>query len=60
MSSVELSLEDAIRYLRKDSNLNIDVTDGWHRVDYGGLGIGWIKKIPGRTNNYFPTEIRLK
>ena len=34
--------------------------DGWQLIRYKGLGLGWIKKLQNRVNNYFPKEWRIR
>jgi 16S rRNA C967 or C1407 C5-methylase (RsmB/RsmF family)/NOL1/NOP2/fmu family ribosome biogenesis protein len=58
----DLELETALTYLRQD-NLPIDKAeqnDGWQLIRYKGLGLGWIKKLQNRVNNYFPKEWRIR
>jgi NOL1/NOP2/sun family putative RNA methylase len=58
--TVELTKDQALRYLKRElSDIdNIDI--GWHLVTYKDLGLGWIKKIKGRINNYLPTLYRIR
>lgn len=59
MPSVELSTEQAIGYLQK---LNPDLPpcdNGWVRVLYQNIGLGWIKKMNNRYNNYYPVNWRI-
>ncbi len=57
---IELNLEQAIRYLRKeDINLGTHGTD-WVLLQYNGLPLGWAKLIGNRTNNYYPKEWRIR
>lgn len=56
---MELTLVDALRYLKKE---NVPVqTDklGLHLVSYKNQGIGWAKCLPNRINNYLPNELRI-
>ncbi len=56
---LELSLADAIKYLRKDS-LEIDYAIvGWALMCYQGRALGWAKLLPSRINNYYPKELRI-
>jgi 16S rRNA C967 or C1407 C5-methylase (RsmB/RsmF family)/NOL1/NOP2/fmu family ribosome biogenesis protein len=55
----ELSLEQAIQYLRRD-NIDINITDkGWSLMNFEGQALGWAKLLPNRINNYFPKELRI-
>ena len=55
----EISLTDALDYLRKkEINLVMDMK-GWSVVSYAQNNLGFIKILPGRTNNYYPKELRI-
>lgn len=59
---MELSLEDALTYLRKD-HLSVSVANGqtgWLLARYQGLALGWVKALPNRLNNYYPKEWRVR
>ncbi|MBO5832766.1 MAG: rRNA cytosine-C5-methylase [Alistipes sp.] len=56
---VEVSLEDAQNYLRKQ---DIDVkqfNEGINAVTYKGTTIGFIKRIGARCNNMYPKDLRI-
>lgn len=59
IQSVELNLEDALQYLRKNNFEINTLFTGWVLVKYKSLPLGWIKKMPNRFNNYFPVEWRI-
>ena len=56
---VELSLEDAIRFLRKD-DFNPGAENGWNLACFKNIPLGWFKQMPNRINNYYPVEWRIK
>ena len=60
--SVELTLEEAQNYLRKE-NLTIDAIpqgiQGWALAKYRGKSLGWMKILANRINNYYPKELRI-
>lgn len=59
LPSIELSHEQALRYLRKDE-LQLDANvKGWTLMRYGGMNLGWAKILPNRVNNYYPKEMRI-
>ena len=62
MAEVEVSLEVARKYLHGDADIAVGegVADGWVVVTYGGLPLGFVKKMGGRVNNYYPKEWRIK
>jgi NOL1/NOP2/fmu family ribosome biogenesis protein len=32
---------------------------GWHLVCFEGMPLGWVNKLAGRINNYYPKELRI-
>jgi NOL1/NOP2/sun family putative RNA methylase len=57
-AKAELSKEEALSYLRKQ-DIKPDAPQGWCLITYKGLGLGWIKNLPNRANNYYPSEWRI-
>lgn len=58
---VELSYEDAIRYLRKEAvNLPADTPKSYVLVTYRNTPLGWEKNIGNRANNLYPQEWKIK
>jgi 16S rRNA C967 or C1407 C5-methylase (RsmB/RsmF family)/NOL1/NOP2/fmu family ribosome biogenesis protein len=55
-----LTFEKAISYLRKDELAVESDHRGWMLVRYADLNLGWIKALPGRINNYYPKEWRIR
>jgi 16S rRNA C967 or C1407 C5-methylase (RsmB/RsmF family)/NOL1/NOP2/fmu family ribosome biogenesis protein len=60
VATFELSTGDALRYLRKESLSHSGTASGYQVVRYQGLGLGWVKAIPGRLNNLLPTAYRIR
>lgn len=62
LPSLDLPLETAIKYLRKD-DLNPNElpphSQGWVLIRYQQQALGWAKILPNRINNYFPKEWRI-
>ena len=57
---VELSLEDAIRYLRREELGRVgDLADGLNLLLFEGAPIGYTKRIGARTNSLMPKELRI-
>jgi len=54
----ELSKEDALSYLRKQ-DIKPLAPQGWCMITYLDKGLGWIKNLPNRANNYYPSEWRI-
>jgi 16S rRNA C967 or C1407 C5-methylase (RsmB/RsmF family)/NOL1/NOP2/fmu family ribosome biogenesis protein len=60
LPKVELNLDEALIFLKKEiPNKNWE-GKGWHLATYKNESIGWLKLIPGRANNYLPTNWRIK
>lgn len=57
---VDLGREDALRYLKKENFAIGGAPEGWALVTYQGLGLGWIKGLKNRVNNYYPKEWRIR
>ena len=58
-STLELSLEEALQYLRRNELKAAKAPLGWNLVSFGGLPLGWIKVLPNRVNNYYPASWRI-
>ncbi|HYG16370.1 MAG TPA: SAM-dependent methyltransferase [Bacteroidia bacterium] len=56
---IELGIDDAIRFLRKDPVTDPSGIKGWKLATFNGLGLGFLKNLGNRTNNYFPKERRI-
>jgi NOL1/NOP2/fmu family ribosome biogenesis protein len=59
ISTAELNFEEALAYLRKELESISSSTKSWHVVRYKGLGIGWLKNLGNRINNYLPNDLRV-
>ncbi|MDE6152330.1 MAG: hypothetical protein K2G12_10155 [Prevotella sp.] len=54
---VELSREDALRYLHREAIvLSDDTPKGYVAVTYNGLKLGFVKNLGNRANNLYPKE----
>ena len=57
---IDITKEEAIKYLRKDNLvLSKKHEQGIYLLKYEGLGIGWVKVLQNRINNYLPTHLRI-
>ena len=57
--SVEVEIETALQYLRKQ-DINIESQQkGWALLTYQQQPLGWVKILPNRINNYYPKEWRI-
>jgi NOL1/NOP2/fmu family ribosome biogenesis protein len=49
-----------LRFLKKEE-ISLPVAErGWYIVRYDGLGLGWVKSIGNRFNNYLPKNQRIR
>jgi 16S rRNA C967 or C1407 C5-methylase (RsmB/RsmF family)/NOL1/NOP2/fmu family ribosome biogenesis protein len=58
----DLDLENALKFLHLE-NIKPELTEskeGWQLITYKGIGLGWIKKLSSRVNNYYPKEWRIR
>lgn len=57
---VELSREDALRFLSKDTLRFPDQPQGYLLLTYKGLGLGFVKNLGNRANNLHPMPRRIR
>jgi 16S rRNA C967 or C1407 C5-methylase (RsmB/RsmF family)/NOL1/NOP2/fmu family ribosome biogenesis protein len=57
---VNVTREQALRFLKKEEMGISDIEKGWHIIRYEGLGLGWIKSLGNRVNNYLPKHWRIR
>lgn len=60
LQTFDLSLEEALNYLRKENFDFEAMANGWNLITYQGLGLGWANRIQQRVNNYYPTNWRIR
>ena len=60
LTPIELNLEQALFYLRKNDLAGIDSENGWRLVSYQGVNLGWIKVIKGKGKNQYPINWRIR
>lgn len=56
---LELFHAQALDYVRKDELRLEGAPRGWALVTYEGHGLGWVKVLEGRINNYYPKQWRV-
>lgn len=56
---LEIDKETALQYLRRAEVFLQSDLRGWVLLTHQHLPLGWIKAMPGRTNNYYPKEWRI-
>ena len=60
VKSIDITKENALKYLRKNTFvLDEKYEPGIYLLKYKGLGLGWVKILPNRINNYLPTHLRI-
>ena len=57
---VEVNKEQALKFLKKEEMSIPELTKGWYVVSYNGHGLGWIKALGNRVNNYLPKHWRIR
>jgi len=57
--TLALSRQEALDYVRKDELRLEGAPKGWALVTYEGQGLGWVKVLEGRINNYYPKAWRV-
>lgn len=58
IQGIECTTEEALKFLKKELQ-NIEGNKGWNLMRYKGFGLGWIKNLGNRINNYLPNELRI-
>lgn len=58
IQKIECTEEEALKFLKKELQ-TIAGNKGWNLISYKGFGIGWIKNLGNRINNYLPNEFRV-
>jgi NOL1/NOP2/fmu family ribosome biogenesis protein len=59
-SRLELTKDQAIRYLKREELLGFEKLNGWHWVTYNNVGLGWAKGASGRFKNHYPMSWRIQ
>lgn len=59
LPAADLDRHTALHYLKKEAVELPGAPRGWALARYQGLNLGWVKVLPGRTNNYYPREWRI-
>jgi 16S rRNA C967 or C1407 C5-methylase (RsmB/RsmF family)/NOL1/NOP2/fmu family ribosome biogenesis protein len=56
---LDLSFEEAIAFLRKDTLEKEGSGRGWSLSRFKGIGLGWVKLVQGRVKNHYPMSWRI-
>ncbi len=60
LASVDVGKEQSLLFLKREDMHLKDLERGWLMVRYNGLGLGWIKSLGNRVNNYLPKSWRIR
>jgi 16S rRNA C967 or C1407 C5-methylase (RsmB/RsmF family)/NOL1/NOP2/fmu family ribosome biogenesis protein len=58
IARVEADEEQALRFMKKEA-FDAGGAKGWALISYKGYGLGWIKGLGHRLNNYLPNEFKI-
>jgi NOL1/NOP2/fmu family ribosome biogenesis protein len=50
---------EALKYLRRQDLAAETGQKGWTVIRHGDISLGWVKVLPNRVNNYYPTNWRI-
>jgi 16S rRNA C967 or C1407 C5-methylase (RsmB/RsmF family)/NOL1/NOP2/fmu family ribosome biogenesis protein len=59
INRVELTKEDALKYLRREDFRLDQAQKGWSLMTFENFGLGWAKILLNRINNYYPKELKV-
>ena len=57
---INVNKEQALRFLKREEMGITGVGKGWYSIRYNGLGLGWVKSLGSRVNNYLPKHWRIR
>ena len=60
LPSVNVNKEEALHFLKREDMRLTGLEKGWLLIRYNGLGLGWIKSLGNRVNNYLPKQWRIR
>lgn len=60
IAKIELNLNDALDYLRKNLYSVDGDIKGWAVITFQGINLGWVKNLGNRINNYLPNEFKIR
>lgn len=55
---IDADHETLLRFMKKE-NFQVEGPRGWALMCYKGFGLGWIKNLGNRVNNYLPNEYKI-
>ncbi len=57
---IDLTLEEAITYLKRDDISPQSSDKGWNLITYRNIPLGWVKNLGNRFNSAYPKEWRIR
>ena len=60
LPGINADREQALRFLKREDMGIDDLAKGWQIVKYNGQGLGWVKSLGSRVNNYLPKHWRIR
>lgn len=58
-ATISFNREHALLYLKRRDFAVDEAKKGWVLATYQNIGLGWLKILPNRINNYYPQEWRI-
>ena len=56
---INLDKIESLKFLKKQAFTTAEFNPGFSLISYKNQGLGWAKTLPGRINNYLPSELRI-
>ncbi len=57
---IPVNKDQALRFLKREDLGIPEMDKGWQIIRYNGLGLGWVKSLGNRVNNYLPKHWRIR
>jgi len=57
---IDTDRDQALRFLKREDMGIAAAEKGWHIIRYNGWGLGWVKSLGNRMNNYLPKNWRIR
>ena len=57
---IEVTREQALKFLKREEMNLQSMEKGWHIIKFNTLGLGWVKSLGNRVNNYLPKHWRIR
>ena len=58
LPTLKVDRDTALAFLRKEKQ-RLDEPQGWYQITHQGVGLGWVKALGNRVNNYYPKAWRV-